>query len=234
MQGPVQVLQNLGKRNKEHTNCRHSAFQAQIHNNSSTSTMRQTQTKHQGKEHWTTTTTCWCHQLYSNYLKRQFDRPKKKYWLHEQWSNEGASAGSHTGNVKLTCNIRGRYTHQGAQKINASTTISPVVVSPPTLAFVELPQPHPWPLPKFIMQENDLTPTSYNHLADNTHAKMLKRSFTQDFVQHVLEKEVRTSQVQGRGTKFKITWAILDDKTGSNTQSTNKHGVIPTAMNWAG
>ena len=83
------------------------------------------------------------------------------------------------------------------QKIVASTTNPPVVVSPPTSAFVKSSQPYPRPLPKFIMQEED-------------HSKLQEPSLTMK---------------QERGWSFDNT---------SSIKSTNKHGVIPMAMNLEG
>ena len=108
-------------------------------------------------------------------------KPKKQHRPHEQWSNEGAYAESNTGNANLSAILEGDTHTKDSQKIVASTTIPPVIVPPPTPAFVESLQPNPQPLPKFITKEDDHTQISYDHPVDNDHAKTLTRTLTQDF-----------------------------------------------------
>ena len=73
------------------------------------------------------------------------------------------------------------------QKIITSTVSPPVVVSPPILAFVKLPQ---------LEQEDDINLTTYNQSVDNTQAKMLTWTLTQDFARQVMGEDIRTSQVK--------------------------------------
>ena len=68
----------------------------------------------------------------------------------------------------LPATIDGDINTKEPQKIVISTTNPPLVVSPPTPAFVESPQLEPRSLPRFIMQEDDINPTTYNQPADNT------------------------------------------------------------------
>ena len=114
----------------------------------------------------------------------------------------------------LPANLSGNTHTKESQKIVASPTIPPVVVSPPTPKFVESPQLNPSPLPNYITQEDECTPTPTDRLVDNTHAKILTSTLTQDFLQHMVEEEVRKYPVQGRSNMFEIAGAILNDDNG--------------------
>ena len=91
------------------------------------------------------------------------------------------------------------------QKTVASTTNPPVVTSLPTLVFVASPPSVTGSLPRFTMQEDDASPQTQDRLVDNTQAKMLTQTITQDFAQQALQEEMMTSQDKVGGEMIKLT-----------------------------
>ena len=120
-----------------------------------------------------------------------------------------------TVTIKLAKNID-FHTDQ-PQKFVVSTATHTFVESSSKPTFVISPTTLPLPLPCIMTQEDDDIPEAPDQLVDNTQAKKMTQTITQDFAQLATEK-IMTTKVKPEDVKQEFAGAILDKETGEQME----------------